>query len=187
MATIGCQGALFLGFFLTSIISGTAALVPSENDRPGYVDRALSSRIIYAMMFGSLIARWLILIPFKFIDTNRKVFILQLVNFLSNIFYFIYVFQANAVQAGRPTLFPLMDNIIVGFVGVSQCVKAYCGSSSFGISASVLPTATDRSQAANILGLTLTVGMYAGIGLAFPVVALITKPPEIPANTTMGH
>ena len=83
--------------------------------------------------------------------------------------FMLYVLQPRLTAAGGYAL--RIDGLAIAFQAAFDCAGAYLSSVAYTIAGKQLPPAA-RSQSAIMLGVTVTLGVYAGLAVAYAIASV---------------
>ena len=164
--------ALGLCWACTTAVDGLLDVVPtSQSSASG--QRTFRLLLLYASLLGELSGKQLNVVRvggWGVAKTPTTLLVAVAVRALAALAALLYVMQPRLTASGGYAL--RVDGLAVAFQAFFDCTGAYLSSVAYTIASKQLAAPSLRARSAVMLGFTVTVGVYAGLGVAYAVASI---------------
>ena len=171
-STAACHVALGLCWACTTAVDGLLDVVPtSQSSASG--QRTFRLLLLYASLLGELSGKQLNVVRvggWGVAKTPTTLLVAVAVRALAALAALLYVMQPRLTASGGYAL--RVDGLAVAFQAFFDCTGAYLSSVAYTIASKQLAAPSLRARSAVMLGFTVTVGVYAGLGVAYAVASI---------------
>jgi hypothetical protein len=168
-ATALCHVALFLCWACTTAVDGLLDVVPTASAGAS-AQRTFRLLLLYASLLGELSGKQLNVVRvggWGVAKTPAALLAAVAARAVAALAFLLYIMQPRLTASGGYAL--RTDAGAVAFQAAFDCAGAYLSSVAYTIASKQLPAQTLRAQSAVMLGVTVTVGVYAGLGTSYAV------------------
>lgn len=167
-ATKFCHLSLGLLLVMSTIVGSMVTYIPSST-----LGHKLTIIAVYVQMIAALCGKQVSALQLSFgITSQRRLFAAIVAIFLSGSFYLFYISQKTL--SGH-TLF-INDWCIICYLAVFSMCAAFLSSKTYALASGALDSISDKSQNSALLSITLTAGVYLGLGASFALAAVLQSP-----------
>ena len=164
------HGALGLVWFVSTLCGSMVSYVPSQDKSD-----SLKLILVYAGMISSLLGKQLNALGKPlWVTSQQRLFASVVALSLFACFFIFYIAQSSINPTG--TDYFTYDYLIIAHIAVFNFWGAFFSSMSYGMASELIESQTDKAQNSALLGLTLMVGVYLGLGGSFVLSYVLTAP-----------
>jgi len=171
-----CHVALFFCWWSTNWVDSLIAFVPSQQDTPQATYKPFRLIILYCSLLGELAGKQLnIARRGRCIKGPRMLLVAVLARFALVVLYLLFILQPTYTPDGRYHV--RLDWLSAAYQALHDMSGAYLSTLTYSLAPGMLTDASQRATSSTLLSITLTLGLYTGLGCSVGTAQVLSALP----------